>query len=139
MATFVLEDLSGSAEAMVFPKTMLQVGSQLLDDAIVVVRARLDRREDAPKLVVMELRRPEIFTDSGPPVRLRVRAGGLDEKRVLRLREILATHPGDSPVFVHVVGAEKETVLRLDDEFCCAGTTSLYAELRVEFGADCVS
>ena len=33
-----------------------------------------------------------------------------------RLNEILLEHPGDSPVYVQLEGAEKTTVLQLGDE-----------------------
>jgi len=138
MATFVLEDLSGSIEAMVFPKTMTAINELLVADAIVVARGRVDKREDTPKLIVMELTRPELHLDSGPPVRLRLRAAAFHPTKVERLREIIAAHPGDSPFFVHLVGPEKETVVRLPDDFNCDGSNGLHAELRVAFGADCM-
>ena len=135
MATFVFEDLSASIDAMVFPKTMQTVGPLLADDAIIAVKARLDRRDDTPKLMVIDLTRPEIHLDTGPPVRLRLKAGGCTPARMQALREILVRHPGDSPVFVHLAAPERETVLRLDDDFCCDASTNLYAELRMLFGA----
>ena len=139
MATFVLEDLSASLEAMVFPKTMTNINELLANDAIVVVKVRLDKREDTPKLMVMDLTRPEItLDDSGPPVRLKVRAGAFDSDRVARLRELIAAHPGDAPFFVHLFGPDKETVIRLPDDFNCDGSNGLHAELRVAFGADCI-
>jgi len=87
----------------------------------------------------MEITRPELHLDGSPPLTLKVRSGVLDDDRVTRLRELLRTHPGSSPVFVRVVGPEKETVLRLGDEFCCEARNGLYAELRVLFGADCIA
>ncbi|MGQ0824085.1 MAG: DNA polymerase III subunit alpha [Actinomycetota bacterium] len=139
MATFVLEDLAASIEVMVFPKTMLAYGELLAADAIVTVKGRVDSREDTPKIMAMEITRPEVHIDTGPPIKLRVRAGALTNDKVTRLRAILAQHPGDSPVFVHLVGADKETVLRLGDDFCCAAANGLFAELRVLFGADCIA
>ncbi|MGH8976848.1 MAG: DNA polymerase III subunit alpha, partial [Acidimicrobiia bacterium] len=139
MATFVLEDIASSIEVMIFPKTMQLYNELLAADAIVTVKGRIDAREDAPKLMALEITRPEVHVDSGPPVRLRVRVGALTDDRVARLREILAAHPGDSPVFVHLVGAEKETVLQLGDDFCCNGANGLFAELRILFGADCIA
>jgi DNA polymerase-3 subunit alpha len=138
MATFTLEDLSASIEAMVFPKTMLAVNELLTADAIVVIKGRLDKREDTPKLIVMDLSRPELHLDAGPPVRLRVRAGAFDSDKVDRLRELIAAHPGDSPFFVHMQGPDKETVIKLPDEFNCDGSNGLHAELRVAFGAYCI-
>jgi DNA polymerase-3 subunit alpha len=138
MATFMLEDLAAAIEVMVFPKTMLQYGELLDADAIVVLKARVDGRDDTPKLMAMEITRPELHLDGSPPLTLRVKAGVLDDDRVAKLRELLRTHPGHSQVFVRVVGPEKETVLRLGDEFNCEARNGLYAELRVLFGADCI-
>jgi DNA polymerase-3 subunit alpha len=138
MATFVLEDLAASVEVMVFPKTMAQYGHLLEDDAVVCVKGRLDGRDDEPKLVAMELRRPELVLDSGPPVRIRARLQSFDEAKVAALKDLLAQHPGDSPVFVHLEGPEKVTVVRIADDFSVGATGALYAELRVLLGADCI-
>lgn len=70
MAVFTLEDLESAIEVMVFPKTMTDVGYLLRDDVIVAIRARLDDREDIPKLIAMDVKRLEINLDGGgPPVR----------------------------------------------------------------------
>jgi DNA polymerase-3 subunit alpha len=138
MATFVLEDLAAAIEVMVFPKTMQTYGELLTSDAIVTVRGRIDGREDTPKLMAMEITRPEVHADKGPPVRLRVKSMALTDDRVQRLREILAANPGDSPVLLTLVGPDKETDLRLGDEFSCDARNGLFAELRILFGADCI-
>jgi DNA polymerase-3 subunit alpha len=139
MATLVLEDLGATVEVMVFPKTMQQYGELLASDTIITIKGRLDGREDTPKVIAMEITRPEIVLDSGTTVRLRVRPGVLNGDKVDRLHEILRRHPGDSPFFVHLVSAEKETVLKLGDEFACDPRTDLFAELRVAFGPDCIA
>jgi DNA polymerase-3 subunit alpha len=138
MATFVLEDLAAAIEVMVFPKTMLTYGELLAPDAIVTVKGRVDRRDDTPKMMAMEITRPEVHLDSGPPVKLLVKANALTDDRVAKLKAILAAHPGDSPVLVHIAGAEKETILRLGDEFRCDARNGLFAELRIIFGTDCI-
>ncbi len=139
MATFVLEDLSAAMEVMVFPRAMTDHGHALEDDAIVCVKGRLDARDDAPKLIAMEITRPDLVLDGGPPVRLRTRPGALSEDRITRLKALLLEHPGDSQVFVQLEGAEKVTVLRLGDEFCVEPTGGLFAELRILLGADCIA
>ncbi|MDQ1520253.1 MAG: polymerase subunit alpha, partial [Actinomycetota bacterium] len=138
MATFVLEDLGAAIECMVFPKTMQQYGDLLAPDAIVTVKARVDTRDDTPKLIAMEIARPEVVTDGGPPLRLRVRSGLLTNDKIAHLRELLSRHPGDSPVLVQLVSAEKTTVVRLGDEYQCNASNGLCGELRVLFGADCI-
>jgi DNA polymerase-3 subunit alpha len=139
MATFVLEDLASSIEVMVFPKTMVTYGPLLQPDAIVTVKGRVDGREDTPKFMAVEINRPEIHIDTGPPVRLRVKVGALTDDKVARLREILRANPGDSPVMLTIVGPEKETDLRLGDEFHCDARNGLFAELRLLFGTDCIA
>src|SRR5262249_52084149 len=45
-AAATLEDLEGALEVLFFPKTYAECATQLADDAIVLVKGRLDRRED---------------------------------------------------------------------------------------------
>ena len=58
MARFVLEDLQAAMEVFVFPKTMAEYGALIENDAILVVKGRLDTREEEPKIVCMEVSRP---------------------------------------------------------------------------------
>lgn len=138
MATFVLEDLAAAIEVMVFPKTMLTYGELLAPDAIVTIKGRVDNREDTPKLMAMEVTRPEIHIEDGRPVKLRVKTAAMTDEKVARLKEVLAANPGDSPVLLTLVGPDKETDIRLGDEFHCDDRNGLYAELRILFGADCI-
>ena len=75
MATFVLEDLARRDRGDGVPEDDAEYGELLAPDAIVMVKGRVDGREDTPKLMAMEITRPEIHIDSGPPVRLRVKVG----------------------------------------------------------------
>jgi len=62
----------------------------------------------------------------------------MTDEKVSRLKEVLAANPGDSPVLLTLVGPDKETDIRLGDEFHCDDRNGLYAELRILFGADCI-
>ncbi|MDQ1403362.1 MAG: polymerase subunit alpha, partial [Actinomycetota bacterium] len=134
MATFYLEDLASTMEAWVFPRTHLDYGALLADDAIVCVKGRLDLREDQPKLVVMEIKRPELAYDGGPPLRVRLPLGRLTDSIVTQLKELFVRHPGESPVFLHM----GEKILKLGADFSVDATKGLCAELRVLLGADCL-
>ena len=46
MGVFVLEDLQDAVEVTLFPRVMQEHGYKLSDDAIVILRARVDRRDD---------------------------------------------------------------------------------------------
>ena len=51
MAVFVLEDLDSAIEVTVFPRVLLEQGHKLVDDAIVTVKGRIDRKRRDPARV----------------------------------------------------------------------------------------
>jgi DNA polymerase-3 subunit alpha len=134
MATFVLEDLNASVEAFVFPKAMADYGALLDDDAIVVIRGRVDMRDDRLKLVCMEVQRPELATDGSVDLRITLPIHSLTDRKVEGLKRLLAEHPGDSPVFLHV----GEKVLALPPEFNVDSRRGLVGELRVLLGPNAI-
>src|SRR5579859_469742 len=134
MATFTLEDLEASLEVWVFPRTMTQVGHLLADDAVVCVKGRLDLRDETPKLVCMELKRPPLVLEGIDPLHLEIPIHALTEARVDQLKRLLEEHPGPSPVFLHV-GSK---VIRLAAAFAVEARNGLLAELRVLLGPGCL-
>ncbi len=136
MASFVLEDLDSAIEVFVFPKTMREYGPLLEDDAIVCVRARLDLRDDQPKLVAMEVRRPEIpRIESNPPLEVTVPIGSLTDSVVTRLKELLSEHPGHSTVHLRL-GAK---LLRLPADYKVELSGGLVGALKELLGAGAVA
>jgi DNA polymerase-3 subunit alpha len=131
MGVFVLEDLRSSAETMVFPRTMTEHGHKLADDAIVLVKARIDKRDDMPKLIAMEIDVVEGVSDAAEPFRLAVAPGRLNAELISTLKEILLEHPGDHPVLLHL-GDDK--VLRLPPAYGVDAGTGLVSEIRVLLG-----
>jgi len=136
MAVFVLEDLQASVEVMVFPKTMQNYGHLLEDDGVVIVKARIDTRDDTPKLMAMELDRFEPVMDGNPPVHVNLRPAALSDDLLSALKALLAEHPGESPVFLHIGDRQ---VLRLPEDFTVSSSTGLLAELRELLGPDAVA
>ena len=131
MAVFTLEDLQTAVECMVFPKAMHDHGYKLADDVVVLVRARVDLRDDAPKLMANDVQVIEV-TSEAAPLRLHLPATAVTDDTIGTLKRILLEHPGESPVFLHL-GEGK--VMRLTNEFRvdvgrCVG------ELRAELGHD---
>ncbi len=131
MAVFVLEDLQSAIEVMVFPKTMTDHGYKLVEDAVVVLRGRLDTRDDVPKIICSDIT-PIELEEGGSPIHLHMPAHGVEETKVDALKKLLLQHPGDSPVFLHL----GETVLRLPGEFNVNTAKGLAGELREMLGAN---
>ncbi|MCU4183657.1 DNA polymerase III subunit alpha [Acidiferrimicrobium sp. IK] len=134
MATFTLEDLQSAIEVWVFPRTMLDVGHLLADDAVVCVKGRIDTRDDQPKLICMELKRPELTLDGAEPLHINVPIHALSDERVEQLKHLLSDHQGTSAVYLHV-GSK---VIKLAPAFNVTTSTGLLAELRVLLGPGCL-
>ena len=134
MATFVLEDLEAAIEVFVFPKTMAEYGALLEEDAIVAVRGRLDLRDDQPKLIAVEIRRPELVAAGhDPPVEVVLPLNRLTDSLVRLIRELVSEHPG--PCAVHLRVGEK--VLRLPPEFNVDPRGGLVGALKELLGDLC--
>ena len=131
MAVFVLEDLESSIEVTVFPKTLVDIGHLLADDAIVAVRGRLDRRDDARVgLMAQKVEVLENLGSVGPrTVRLSLSASAVDEGTIERLKAILTEFPGDSPVLLDLGGR----VVKLADAYTVNFDKAI-GDLRVAFG-----
>ena len=135
MAVFTLEDLQSSVEVMVFPKSMAEHGHKLTDDAVVLISARLDMRDDLPKLIPRTIDIFEPLDDLTMPLRIQVSPNQLSEEVLDSLKRLLAEFPGTSEVFVHL-GTQQ--IIRLPDQFAVDVNGGLVGELRVLLGAEAV-
>jgi len=133
MAKFVLEDLQAAMEVCVFPKTMADFGALIENDAILVVRGRLDTREEEPKIVCMEVSRP-LLERGAEDLHIALPLGVLTDSTLKGLKGILSGHPGPSSVLLHV-GAK---VLRLAPEFNVDCRNGLVGELKRLLGQGAV-
>jgi len=105
MAIVTLEDLSGRIEATIFPDVYDASHSSLVVDEIVVVAGRVESRDDRGlKLLASEVTPWEkAHAATRPTLHLEVRAEELTEQWLVRVDEILSSHPGQSDVYLHIV------------------------------------
>jgi DNA polymerase-3 subunit alpha len=136
-AAATLEDLEGAIEVLFFPATYQACMQLVVEDAIVIVRGRLDRREDVPKLVAMEVKLAELTPDGGPFV-VSILESRCVPPVVERLREVLRTHPGAMEVHLRLQSGARTKVLRLDDKLRVRPSPSLVADLKQLLGPACV-
>ncbi len=133
MARFVLEDLQAAMEVFVFPRTMADFGALIENDAILVVRGRLDSREEEPKIVCMEVSRP-LLERGEEDLHVSLPLGVLTDATVGGLKEVLSGHPGPSSVLLHL----GDKVLRLPPEFNVDCRNGLVGELKRLLGPGAV-
>jgi DNA polymerase-3 subunit alpha len=105
MASFLLEDLEGSVETLVFPEAYRKAAGRLADDQVVLVRGRAEVQDDGrAKILASEvLPLDQAKLAAAGHVTIRVPVGGWDRGRGERLRDILVAHRGDCPVTLELV------------------------------------
>ncbi len=136
MGLFVLEDLTDSIECMVFPRNFTDYGHLLEDDRVVIIRARVQKRDDEMKLMVQAVEVFEVERHASiVPLNLEIRPDQLSDDLIAQLKEVLVQYAGESPVFIHLSGSQ---VIQLTDQFNVATDNGLIPELRVLLGAEAV-
>jgi DNA polymerase-3 subunit alpha len=137
-AQMIVEDLTGELQVMVFPKVFESVSPYCHTDAILLVKGRLDASEDSPRLMAMEVSAPEVSLERNTPFVITVSAQQCTPDTVERLKSVLAAHPGATEVHLQMVTGTRTTVLRLDEGFRIAATSSLGADLKALLGPNCL-
>jgi DNA polymerase-3 subunit alpha len=134
MLFVTLEDLGGSVEAVVFPSTYQRYRDLLSKDNIVLMKGRIDVKEDEVKLIAQEIKPLDLREEASRPLSLRVPQNGLSGHLIVHLKDILKTHAGPSPVILQVQTGEKVTRLELGNEYRVKRSGALYAELKALLG-----
>jgi DNA polymerase III subunit alpha len=137
-AIATVEDLEGAIEVMFFPQTYQLYATSLAEDAVVVVRGRIDRRDEVPKLIAMELNVPDLSEGPRGPVVITLPVTRCTPPVVERLKDVLATHPGATEVHLRLQAASRTTVLRLDDGLRVNPSPALMGDLKALLGPACL-
>ena len=137
-ALVTLEDLEGAVEVMFFPQSYVSAAVHLVEDAVVLVRGRVDRREDVPKLIANEVTVPDLSVGPRGPVVVSLPTPRVTPPVVERFKEVLASHPGTTDVHLQLVHGDKTTVVRLDDALRVRATPALFADLKALLGSGCL-
>ncbi len=138
MATVILEDLEGAVEVMFFPATYQLAAVHLVEDAVVLIRGRVDRRDDTPKLIASDVTVPDLSTGPRGPVVVSLPTARCTPPVVERLKEVLAAHPGVTEVHLQLTQNAKTTMVKLDDRLRVTATHSLFADLKALLGPGCL-
>jgi DNA polymerase III alpha subunit len=151
MAYASLEDLTGTVDIVLFPRTFEQVRLLFEPDKVVVVQGKVDARAGSTRAtgaaaspvdseLEAEVEVASIVADMAwlwddpeclPMSRrqlVHVRLAGGGTELVERLEEVLAKHPGSDEVVLHVVVGSREVVVHADRYHVLAGP-ALSAEI----------
>jgi DNA polymerase III subunit alpha len=137
-AIATVEDLEGSVDVMLFPATYQQYALQLAEDVVVVVKGRLDRRDDSPQVIASELTLPDLSEAPSGPVVVTVPVARCTPPLVEKLKEVLATHPGVTEVHLRLQGGGRTTLMRIDDGLRVTPSSALMGDLKALLGPACL-
>ena len=135
-AVVTIEDLEGSIEALFFSNTYNQYALTLTEDRIVLIRGRVDKREDQVRFTALEMKNADVSAAPTGPLVITLPINQCTPPVVDRMKEILRSHPGKREVHLHLDENGMRTVMKLDT--LITSSPSLSADLKSILGPNCL-
>jgi DNA polymerase III subunit alpha len=128
-----LDDLTGSAEAVVFNSVYAASRELLEPDRVLILKGRVDHKEGESKLIAIEVSEFERYV---PPteVRLRVDARKAPAGVLRELGEVVRDHPGEAKVVLAIETSEGPRTLEFGPDYRVAPVADFYAEVKALLG-----
>ena len=135
-AIVTVEDLGGSIEALFFSNAYTQHAMSLVEDRVVIIRGRVDHRDEQLRFTALDLSSPDISRGPVGPLIISLPIAQCTPPIVDRMKEILRSHPGPREVHLHLDDRGTNTVLKLDAKI--TSSPSLSADLKAILGPGCL-
>jgi DNA polymerase-3 subunit alpha len=144
MAFVQLEDLYGSIEVIVFPRTFEENISLIKADSMVLVEGRVSQREDEETKLICEKIRPIEAYQQENPGKLYVKINSTEKPDTLeQIKKVLVRFSGEQAVYVVDEGrknnSSKPQVMVADKSMWVNIKDELIAELGQLLGKECVA
>ena len=134
-----IEDLQGGVEVLFFPRLYQKIGMHIIEDAVVIVRAHVNIRDDRMSIFGDDLTVPDFSQDGIAPVfNLRLKTQMCTPERLAKLRDILQRHAGPSPVVVTLEAEGRVERLALSEALRVRQSSELISDLKASFNSHCV-
>ena len=135
-AIVTVEDLEGSLEVLFFANTYNQYALTLVEDRIVTIRGRVDRRDDQVRFSAFEMTSLDVSSGPVGPFMITLPISQCTPPIVERVKEILRSHPGKREVHLQIEDSGKSTTMKIDA--LVTSSPSLSADLKSILGPDCL-
>ncbi|PRQ11169.1 DNA polymerase III subunit alpha [Corynebacterium sp. 13CS0277] len=136
-AIVTIEDHNGAqVELLVFNKVYSMVSTQIVEDNIVLAKAHISIRDDRMSLFCDDLKTPDLGAGNGNglPLRITLRTDQCTPANLVKLKEVLAAHPGESDVYVNLTCADRTTMMVLGENLRVTRSGSLMGDLKATMG-----
>ncbi len=136
MAIIRMENTESFIDVLVFPETFKQVSSLLQQDAVVVVKGKLDLKEETPKIIASNII-PIEQVSSALIDNISLNISPLDEKEKMfyKLKELISSYPGATPVHIAMKNKEGKKI-KIQAKESVRVNSTLLAELEKVLGKD---
>ncbi len=131
-----LEDLEGAIEVLFFSNTYNQYAMTLIEDRVVTVRGRFERRDEVVRFTALEMKSLDISTGLVGPLLISLPVSQCTPPIVDRMKEILRSHPGKREVHMQIDDQGVLTTMKIDA--LVTASPSLSADLKSILGPDCL-
>ena len=136
MAIVLFEDLETNMELLVFPECYAEYGHLLEADTPLLICGDVNRRDEQPKIVAQEIYKledaPAAFTKR---ISLHIPAATLTNEKLDRIKRLLNTHAGDTPVRVVLTYPTGEKILiQVDPKMSVKPSQAFISALEKEVG-----
>jgi DNA polymerase III subunit alpha len=135
-AIVTIEDLEGALEVLFFANTYNQYALTLIEDRVVTIRGRVDRREDQVRFSALEMSSLDITSGPVGPLLISLPIASCTPPIVERIKEILRSHPGKREVHLQINDTGTMTMMKIDA--LVTSSPSLSADLKSILGPDCL-
>ena len=136
--SFRLEDIDGGIECRAWPKVYEQFRELLVEDAIVKIKGRIERRAEGD----ITLGAIEVVPFNGVseyhPLTVVIDSSCVAPTVMDDLRRVLTDFPGTVPVVLQMVQGDQRARLRVGDKLRVDPVAGLYAELKALLGESCI-
>ncbi len=139
-ASAQLEDLSGGIEVLFFPQAYSVYGMDVVEDSVVLVKARVSIRDDRVSLIANDLAVPDLSAIGvAKPVSVSLPVRQCTKEKLGALRQVLSKHPGTADVHVKLIGSRGTSLWKVDEVLRVEPSSSLMGDLKALLGPSCLA
>ncbi len=137
---FVLEDLTGEVEVVVFNKLYEETKSIIHKNSVVYVEGRIDIQEEkkciiAEKICLFETIKEEIYKNKSK-IYITISNVGVDDEYLNKLKKVIEKYPGNTKVYFKIITQNFDEVL-VETEHKILPSSKVLAELEHLIGENC--
>jgi DNA polymerase-3 subunit alpha len=133
-----LDDLSGSAEAVVFNSVYTASRELCVADRVLVLKGRVDHKEGESKLIAIEVTEFEAYV-APTEVHLKVDARKAPAGVLRELGHVVRDYPGEAKVVLALDTSDGPRTLEFGPEYRVAPVPDFYAEVKALLGEAAVT